>query len=98
MLPGTLRIAEVHCDVSCHREALVIGEFEASVPGQRLVEFLRQLLGLLDQCLDDSLRVAAGDLGEHQGTRLSYDAPVISGASQPPPATRCIPWRIRVHR
>jgi hypothetical protein len=61
-LPGTVRIAEVHRDVGGHREALVVGEFGASDPGQRFVEFLGQPAGLLDPRLDERVRVTAGIL------------------------------------
>jgi hypothetical protein len=36
----------------------------AAVPGQRFVQFVRQLLGALDEGINDRLRIFAGDLRE----------------------------------
>jgi hypothetical protein len=37
-LPGALGIAEIHLGVRRQGEALVVREFHASIPGQRLTE------------------------------------------------------------
>lgn len=47
-LPGALRIAEIDGDVGFHREAAMIGELLAAIPGQRFVEFVRQFSRLPD--------------------------------------------------
>ena len=64
-LPRALRIAEVDVDFGFHGEALMIGEFLAAIPGQRLVELVRQFARLLDQGVDHGLRLPVRDLGEH---------------------------------
>lgn len=48
-VPRALRSAEVELDVGVDREMHVSVHFGASIPGQRLVEFLRQLAWTLDQ-------------------------------------------------
>ena len=58
-LPGVLWIAEVHLDVGGEREALMIGHLAAAIPGERLVEFPRQLMRVLDQCIDYRIGVFA---------------------------------------
>jgi hypothetical protein len=48
-LPRALRIAEVDVNVGHQGKLLVGAEFLAAVPGQRFVQFRRQLLRLLDE-------------------------------------------------
>src|SRR6266566_1964374 len=64
-LPRALRIAEIDGDVGFHGEALMIGEFFASIPGQRFVQFVREFACLLDQGVDYGFGFPVGDLGEH---------------------------------
>jgi len=45
----------------------------ASVPGQGFVEFVRQLASVLDQSVDDGLRVFAIELYQHHVPRLAFD-------------------------
>ncbi len=59
-MPGTLRITEIHLDVGVQTEALVISHLLATIPGERLVEFSRQLVGVLDERVDHRLGVFAG--------------------------------------
>ena len=58
-LPGTLWITEVDLDVRVQGEAFVISQFFAAIPGERLVEFTRQLVSLLDECVDHRFGVFA---------------------------------------
>jgi len=48
-LPRALRITEVHLDVGSKCEPKVIGHLGSTIPGERLVQFLRELVSLLDQ-------------------------------------------------
>jgi hypothetical protein len=48
-LPRALRIAEVNIDVGRQRKLSMIRKFLAPVPGQRLIQFARQLFCLLDE-------------------------------------------------
>ena len=43
------------------REALVVGQLFAVVPGQRFVEFVGKLAGLLDQRVDDGFGFSVRD-------------------------------------
>ena len=70
---GDVRIAEIDLDVGRQCQALVIGEFFASVPGQGLVEFAGQSLRLFDQCRDDAFGVFVGDLDQHHVARVALD-------------------------
>ena len=54
-------------------EPLVIRELDPTIPGQRLVQMVGQLLRLLDQRVDDGLRVTARDLGEHHVAGVPFD-------------------------
>nr|SPD49061.1 protein of unknown function [Cupriavidus taiwanensis] len=64
-MPGILRIAEVDLDVGRDSEALVTSHLRATIPSQRFVLFLRQLASVLDQGVDYSLGVLAGNLYQH---------------------------------
>jgi len=45
-LPRIVRIAEVDLDVGCHGNALMVSHLLAPIPGQRSVQFVRQLAGV----------------------------------------------------
>jgi len=64
-LPGTLWITEVHLDVGVQAEAFVISHLFASIPGQRLVELSRYLVGLLNECVDHRLCIFARHPAQH---------------------------------
>ena len=51
----------------------MIREFFATVPGQRLVWLSRQLLQLLDERINDCLRVLIGYLCQHRVMRMTLD-------------------------
>lgn len=68
-----LTIGEVDLDVRGHAETLVAGHLRASITSQRLVEFLRQLAGVLGQSVDDSLGILARDLHKHHEPGLAFD-------------------------
>ena len=72
-LPRTSRIAKVHFDIGIQAEALVIGHLFAAVPGQRLVEFPRQLVRMLDEGIDYRLGVFAGYSDQHHVTRMTFN-------------------------
>ena len=71
-LPGTSRITEVHLDVGVQAEALVIRHFLAAIPGQRFIEFSWQLVGMLDQRVNDGLGVFALHPDQHDVTRMTF--------------------------
>ena len=48
-LPRTARVAEVNIDVRRQAKPSMIREFFAAVPGERFIEFARELLRLLDE-------------------------------------------------
>ena len=51
----------------------MVGHLGSTIPGQRFVEFLRQLASVLDECIDDRLGILAGDLHQHHVARLTFD-------------------------
>lgn len=70
------RVARVTWDrlnVRGESQALVIGEFLASIPGQGLIEFAGQFPGLFDQGGDDALGVLVGDLDQYHVARETLD-------------------------
>src|SRR5664279_1146439 len=71
-LPRAARITEVDLDVGGQREALVPGHLLASIPGERLVHFLGELPCVLDERIDDRLRVLARNLDQHHVSRLTF--------------------------
>ncbi len=72
-MPGALRVTEVHLDVGIQAEALMICHFLAAIPGQRFVEFSRQLVCMLDERVDDRPGVFAGDSDQHHVTRMAFN-------------------------
>src|SRR5262245_38801503 len=68
-----MRIAEVDLDVGGQRKALMVRQLFAAIPGQRLVEFVRQLVRVLDEGVDDGLGIFAVDLREHDVAGLPFD-------------------------
>ena len=72
-LPWALWVTEVDLDVGGHRESLVSVHLRASIPGERFVELLRQLASVLDERVDDRLRVFAFQLHQHHVSRLALD-------------------------
>lgn len=77
-LPWALRVAEVDIDVRGQGELLVDMHLGAPVPGQRLVELLWQLAGMLDERFDDRLRVFAIEFHQYHVARLTLDQPFVS--------------------
>ncbi len=61
-LPRALRIAEVNINVGRKLEALVIRKLLAAIPGQRFIQFTRQLLRLFDQGRYDALCILVWNL------------------------------------
>src|SRR5260221_5769388 len=51
----------------------MIRKFLTPVPGQGLIEFIWQLLGLLDERGNDRLRVLVGHLRQHYVARVTFD-------------------------
>ena len=51
----------------------MIGHLFAAVPGQRLVQLVRQLLCVLDERINDRLRIFAIDLREDDVASLALD-------------------------
>src|SRR5471032_481940 len=72
-LPGTLGIAEVNLDIGGQREALVIRHLLAAIPGERPVELVWQLLGVLDERIDDRFCVLARNLRKHHVARVTLN-------------------------
>ena len=72
-LPGALRFAKVHSDVGCQCKPPMIRKFLAAIPSQRLVQFVRQLLRLLDERGYDRLRLLVGHRRQHHVTRMALD-------------------------
>ena len=72
-MPGLLRIAEVHFDVGGQREALMFSHLFATIPGQRFVEFPRQLVSLLNECVDHRLGIFARHPVQHDKPRVTLD-------------------------
>ena len=72
-MPIGLRVAEIDLDVGREREAFVVGHLLAAIPGQRLVEILRQFVRMLDQRIHDGLAILAANLDEHDVARLPLD-------------------------
>ncbi|MCY1293470.1 hypothetical protein D9M68_697070 [compost metagenome] len=72
-MPRILGVAEVDLDVRRDGKALVISHLLAAIPRQRFVQLLRRFDGVLDQGVDHSLRVFAGDLQQHDEPRLALD-------------------------
>ena len=70
-LPRALRIAKINVDVCRQREASVVRKFLATVPGQRFIQFLRQLGSVFDERIDNRLAVLARDLHQHHTTCLT---------------------------
>ena len=85
-LPRLLWITEVHLDVGGEREALMIGQLLAAIPGQRLVEFPRSLVRLLDKRVDLRLGVLALDPDQHHVARVAFhqggDLAVVAAEQQ----------------
>jgi len=71
-LPRALRIAEVNIDVGRQAKPPMIGQFLAAVPGQRFVQFARQLLGLLDERRDHRPGAFIGHLGQQHIARMTF--------------------------
>ena len=72
-LPWALRIAEVALNIRGQGELLVGMHLGAPAPGQGLVKLLWQLAGMLDERVDDRLRVFAIELHQHHVARLTLD-------------------------
>lgn len=66
-------VAEVDLNIRGQGELLVGMHLGAPVPGQRLVELLWQFAGMLDERVDDRLRVFAIELHQHHVARLTLD-------------------------
>ena len=60
-------------DLGGQCQALVIGEFFASVPGQRPVKFTGQSLRLFDQRRDNAFGVLVRNLDQHHVARMTLD-------------------------
>ena len=72
-LPRALRITEVNVNVGRQRKSSMIRKFLAPVPGQRFIEFIWELLGLLYQRGDDRLGVLVGHLRQHHVAGMTFD-------------------------
>jgi hypothetical protein len=72
-LPGTVRITEINTDVDGEGKTFVVRHFFTPVPGQRLVELLRQLASVVDQGINDGFGVFAGNLHQHHITRMALN-------------------------
>src|SRR6478609_11684160 len=68
-----LRIAKIYVDVGRQRKATMIRKLLSPVPGQGLIQFLWQLLRLLDERADYRLGVLTCHLGQHHVTRMTLD-------------------------
>src|SRR3954469_25018963 len=51
----------------------MVCQFHAAIPGQGLVELIRQLLRLLDERGDDGLRLLVSHLRQHHVARMPFD-------------------------
>lgn len=71
-LPPTVRITEAHLDIGSQTEATMRGHFLATIPGQRLGQFARQLLDLLGQNGGNGLRVFAWHPSQHHVTAVTF--------------------------
>jgi hypothetical protein len=67
-----LRIAEVDVDLGCDGEALVTGQLQSSILGQRTSERRGEFTNLLAQRGDDGRGVLAGDLDQDDETRMPF--------------------------
>ncbi len=71
-LPRTLRITEVDFHIRGHREALVFGHLQPSVPRQRAPQGRGELTNLPAQRGDDRRCVFAGHFDQEGKTRISF--------------------------
>ena len=71
-LPKALRITEVHFHIRGHREALVLGHLQPTVPGQRAPQCRREFPNVSAQRGHDSSRVFAAHLDERGKTRMTF--------------------------
>ena len=71
-LPGALRITEVDLHLRVHREALVFGHLQASVPSQGASQGCGQFTNLPAQRGDDGRCVFAGHFDQDDKTRMSF--------------------------
>ena len=85
-LPGALRITEEDFHLGGHREALVFGHLQPSVPGQRAPQGRGELTNVPAQRGDDRRGVFAGYFDQHGKTRMSFhqrcDVTVFGAAEQ----------------
>jgi hypothetical protein len=85
-LPRALRITEVDFHIGGHREALVFGHLQPSVPGQRAPQGHGELTNLPAQRGDDRRCVFAGHFDQDSKTRMSFhqgcDVTVAGAAEQ----------------
>ena len=72
-LPGASGITEIHLGVRRQGEGLVVREFHASIPGQRLTELVRQLPDLRAEGRHHGLGVLASDFHEHRKPGVPLD-------------------------
>ncbi len=72
-LPRAARIAEVNIDVGRQCKPLVVGKLFAAIPGQRFIQFTRQLLRLFDQGRYDTECILVGNLDQHDIARMTFN-------------------------
>ena len=67
-----MRITEVDFHIRSHREVLVFGHLQSSIPGQRTPKGRGEFANLPAQCGDDHSRVFAGHLYQRGKTRMTF--------------------------
>ena len=72
-LPGASGITEIHLGVRCQGEGLVVGEFHAAIPGQRLTKLFRQLPDVRAEGRHHGLGILASDFHEHRKPGVPLD-------------------------
>ena len=73
-LPWASGVAEVNLEAGRHLDLQVIPHFLSLVPGQRLPDEVRQLLGGVDNgLLDQGGTVAVGEMKEHHEASRAFD-------------------------
>ncbi len=72
-MPRALWITEVNLDVRVQAKALVISHFFTTIPGERLVEFSRQFVSMLDERVDHRFGVFALHSDQHDVSSMALN-------------------------
>ena len=71
-LPRTSRVAEINIDIGLQAKPSMIRELLATIPGQRFVQFRRQLPCLLDESGNHRLRIFTRHPRQHHIARMTF--------------------------